>query len=61
MDQRTKKLVSMHKFLHPKDDIYRLHVSGKNEEVNLPALKSVEKNQYKDNIFKKRKINYNNQ
>ena len=31
MDQRTKKLMTMHKALHPRDDIDRLYVSRKEE------------------------------
>ena len=29
MDQRTRKLMTMHKALYPRDDIYRLYVSRK--------------------------------
>ena len=29
MDQRTRKLIMMHKALHPRDDIDRLYVSRK--------------------------------
>ena len=29
IDQRTKKLITMHKELHPRDDVDRLHVSRK--------------------------------
>ena len=29
MDQRTKKLMTMHKALHPRDDVDRLYVSSK--------------------------------
>ena len=29
MDQRTRKLMTMHKALHPKDDVDRLYVSRK--------------------------------
>ena len=29
MDQRTRKLMTMHKALHPRDDVDRLHVSRK--------------------------------
>ena len=29
MDQRTKKLMTMHKALHPRDDVDRLYVSKK--------------------------------
>ena len=29
MDQRTRKLMTMHKVLHPRDDVDRLYVSRK--------------------------------
>ena len=29
MDQRTRKLMTMHKALHPRDDVDRLYVSRK--------------------------------
>ena len=29
MDQRTRKLIAMHKALHPRDDVDRLYVSRK--------------------------------
>ena len=29
MDQRTRKLMTMHKELHPRDDVDRRYVSGK--------------------------------
>ena len=29
MDQRTRKLMTMHKALHPRDDVNRLYVSRK--------------------------------
>ena len=29
MDQRTKKLMTMHKALHPRDDVDRLYIQGK--------------------------------
>ena len=29
MDQRTRKLMTMHKLLHPRDDVDRLYVSRK--------------------------------
>ena len=37
MDQRIRKLMTMHKALHPRDDIDRLYVSRKEEE-DMPAL-----------------------
>ena len=38
MDQRTRKLMTMHKALHPRDDVDRLYVSrkeGGREKQNL--------------------------
>ena len=40
MDQRTRKLTSMHKALHPRDDVDRLYVFRKREEGDLPASKT---------------------
>ena len=40
MDQRTRKLMTMHKPLHPRDDVDRLYVSRKEEEEYLPASKT---------------------
>ena len=37
MDQRTRKLMTMHKALHPRDDVDRLYVSRK-EEGELPSI-----------------------
>ena len=38
MDQKTRKLITMHKALHPRDDVDRLRREMKEEE-DLPALK----------------------
>ena len=35
MDQRTRKLMTMHKLLHPRDDVDRLYVSRKEERRGL--------------------------
>ena len=48
MDQRTRKLITMHKALYPWDDIDRLYVSRKSEEVDLRALKTVLTHWYND-------------
>ena len=48
MDQRTRKLMTMHKALHAKDDVDRLCVPRKEEEEDLPALKTVLTHQYND-------------
>ena len=39
MDQKTTKLMTMHKTLHPRDDVDRLYVSRKQGGRRLPALK----------------------
>ena len=38
MDQRTRKLMTMHKALHPRDDIDRLYVSRKEGERGLASI-----------------------
>ena len=38
MDQRTRKLMTMHQALPPKDDVERLHVSRKEEESGLASI-----------------------
>ena len=39
MDQRTRKLMTMHKALHPRDDVDRLYVSRKEGERGLASIK----------------------
>ena len=39
MDQRTRKLMTMHKALHPKDDVDRLYVSRKEGGRGLTSIK----------------------
>ena len=39
MDQRTRKLMTMHKALHPRDDVDRLYVSRKDEGRGLASIK----------------------
>ena len=39
MNQRTRKLMTTHKALHPRDDTDRLYVSRKEGEEDLPILK----------------------
>ena len=48
MDQRTRKLITMHKALLPKDDVDRLYVSRKEREEGLPALKTSLTHRYND-------------
>ena len=43
MDQRTRKLMTMHKALHPKDDVDRLYILRKED---LPASKTVLTHRY---------------
>ena len=38
MDQRTTKLMTMHKALHPRDDVVRLYVSRKEEGRGLSSI-----------------------
>ena len=38
MDQKTRKLMAMHKALHPRDDIERLYVSRKKEGRGLASI-----------------------
>ena len=38
MDQRTRKLMTMHKALHPKDDVDRLYVSRKEGGRGLASI-----------------------
>ena len=57
MDQRTRKLMTMHKALHPKDDIDRLYVSRKEGGRGLASIEdSVDASiQRLDNYIKKYK------
>ena len=38
MDQRTRKLITIHKALHPRDDVDRLYVSRKGGERGLASI-----------------------
>ena len=38
MDQRTRKLMTMHKALYPRDDVDRLYVSRKDGEIGLASI-----------------------
>ena len=38
MDQRTRKLMTMHKALHPRDDVERLYASRKEGERGLASI-----------------------
>ena len=46
MDQRTRKLMTMHKALHSRDDFDRLYFSKKGEEEDLPASKTALTHRY---------------
>ena len=48
MDQRTRKLMTMHKALHPRDDVDRLYMSRKEGGRGLAAMKTVLTHQYND-------------
>ena len=45
MEQRTRKLMTMHKALHPRDNVDRLYVSRKED---LPASKTALTHGYND-------------
>ena len=38
MDQRTRKLITMHKALHPRDDVDRLYASSKEGRKDLASI-----------------------
>ena len=38
MDQRTRKLMTMHKVIHPRDDVDRLYVSRKEGGGGLTSI-----------------------
>ena len=46
MDLRTRKLMTMHKALHLRDDVDRLYVSRKREEEDLPVSKTALTHRY---------------
>ena len=57
MDQRARKLMTMHKALHPRDDINRIYVSRKEGggklasiEDNVDALMTTQKNSKEDRL-----------
>ena len=41
MDQRTRKLMTMHEGLHPSDDIDRLYMSRKGGGKGLASFKDI--------------------
>ena len=41
MDQRTRNLMTMHKALHPRDDVDRLYVSRKKGGGGLANIKDI--------------------
>ncbi len=45
MDQRTRKLMTMHKALHPRDDVDRLIVSRKERGRGLASIEEKENQQ----------------
>ena len=62
MDQRTKKLMTMHKALHPRDDVDRLYVSRKEGGRGLASIEDTVDASIQDYIEKKRaRTNYNHQ
>ena len=71
MDKRTIKLMTMHKGLHPKDDVARLYVSRKKEGIGIANMEdSVDTSirRFEDDIKrakqknkKKKKTNYGDQ
>ena len=48
VDQRTRKLMTMHKALHPKDDLTDDMYQEKKAEEHLTALKTELTHQYND-------------
>ena len=48
MDQRTIKIMLMHKALHPRDGVDRLYVSRKEGEKDLPASKTAFTHRFND-------------
>ena len=61
MDQRTKKLMTMHKALHHRDDVDKLYMSRKKEEEHPPTSKIASIHRYDDSKTtskEKRKTNY---
>ena len=56
MDQRTSKLMTMHKTLHLRDDIDRLYMRQWKEEEDKPALGIVWVHQIKESIKKSKTV-----
>ena len=55
MDQRTRKLMTMHKALHPREDVDRLHVSRKEGGRGFTSIQErvdISIRQLEDNIEK---------
>ena len=61
MDQRTRKLMTIHKALHPRDDVDRLFISRKREEEHLPALKTALTHRYNDSRKARRRTDNSHQ
>ena len=57
MNKRTRKLMTMHKSLHPRDDIHRLYVSRKEGGRGLPSIETALNHPYNDSktIYKNMK------
>ena len=52
MDQRIRKIMTMHKSLHPRDDVDRLYVSRKEEGRGLASIFDASIHRLKDHIEK---------
>ena len=53
MDQKTRKLMTKHKALHPRDDVDKLYVSrkeGGGRPINTEYSASISIQRFKDNI-----------
>ena len=48
MDQRTRKLMTMHKVLHLRDDVNRLYLSRKEGGRGPASVKLASMNRYND-------------
>ena len=59
MDQKTRKLMTMHKALHPRDDVDRLYVSRKKEDWKLHGC--IIYDDSKASVKKARKTDYSGQ
>ena len=46
MDQRARKLMTMHKAIHPRDDVYRLYVPRRQGERGLASIEDTVSHPY---------------